>query len=229
MMTTEAFLTASGAAYPHAFGNTSGGEAKRHASALYEIRIRNGKPESFRPAVLFAESLFLAPLLGREFDGLISKRTSAGRFEAPPTLPVRVRIEAGRFRAEPEAPSGFRAKVVLANLASPLTASDGSCMPSLASYGSQAPFGPGADVLVTVERVPSMHAFGNDELVFTLQADGTPMGSLMSPTWFFTPLDLVKNALALSGAYSGVGHGAPGSIPMLNLVPASGGGAACAP
>jgi hypothetical protein len=72
-----------------------------------------------------------------------------------------------------------------------------------------------------------MHAFGDDELVFELHVSGTLSGSLMSSEWFFTPLDLVKNALTLSGTYNGVGHGTPGLIPYLDLKPASGGGGAC--
>lgn len=226
-MTAESFVTVAGEAYPHANRNSGDPEVRRHASALYEIRIQGGKLESFRPAVLFAESLFMTPLMGKELDGLISKRTTANRFDLTPSLPVRVRILNERYQGEPDGASAFQAKAVIVNLAAPITAADGTCMPSLAGHGSQAPFDPGKDVLIPVGRVPSMHTFGDDELVFTLYVGGAWQGSLMSSKWFFTPLDLVKNALTPSGNYTGVGHGAPGTIPMLNLMPVSGGGAAC--
>jgi hypothetical protein len=102
-------------------------------------------------------------------------------------------------------------------------------MPALSSHGAQAPFSPGADVFFTVGRVPSMHAFGDDELVFVLYAGGGWSGSIMARSWFFTPLDLLKPSLGPAGTYSGVGHGTPGTIPLLELRPASGGGAPCTP
>lgn len=226
-MTSDAFVTESGLSFPHTLGNSADPERIRHASALYDIKIRDGKLESFRPAIVFAESLFMAPLMGKAFDGLISKRTEANRYDLTPSLPVRVHILTGQYQGEPNGASNFQVKAAIANLAGPVTASDGACMPSLSSHGNQAPFAPGAEVFFQVGRVPSMHVFGDDELVFTLYAGGGWSGSLMSTEWFFTPLDLVKNALTPTGTYGGVGHGAPGTIPMLSLQPASGGGEAC--
>lgn len=226
-MTPDAFVTAAGAVYPHTLRNSAGLEMRRHASALYEIKIQGGKLESFRPAVLFAESLFLAPLMGKTFEGLVSKRTGAGRFEFAPSLPVRLHISAGPYEGGSGDDSGYQVRAVIANLTAPIKAADGACMPSLSSYGSEAPFAAGGEALILVGRVPSMHSFGDDELVFSLSAGGAWMGTLMSPAWFFTPLDLVKNALAPSGVYTGVGHGTPGSIPSLTLRLVSGGGGAC--
>jgi hypothetical protein len=226
-MTREAFVTVAGASYPSTAPNSASPEMRRHASALYEIKIQNGKLESYRPAILFAESLFMAPLMGKAFEGHISKRTAANRYELLPTLPVRVQILAEKFEGKPGDASEFQVKAVIANLAMSVKAADGSCMPSLSSEGAQAPFNAGTDVVLPVGRVPSMHTFGNDELVFAINAGGASLGSLMSPTWFFTPLDIVKNALTPSGTYTGQGHGAPGSIPILSLIPVSGGGEAC--
>jgi hypothetical protein len=225
--TLDAFVTVSGETYPFAAGNTSDPELRRHASALYEIKLQNGKVESFRPAILFAESLFLAPLKGKAFEGLISQRTN-GRYGIP-TLPVRVQVLAERFQGGVSNASAFELKVSIANLAGAVAASDGKCMPALSSYGSQAPFDAGSDVLLAVGRVPSMHGFGDDELVFELYVAGISSGSIMSREWYFTPLDLVKNALALTGTYSGEGHGTPGYIPLLDLHAVSGGGGTCTP
>ena len=225
--TADGFITVSGETYPFAAGNSSDPELIRHGSALYEIKLQNGKVESFRPAILFAESLFLAPLKGKAFEGLISQRTN-GRYGIP-TLPVRVQVLAERFQGGTSTASPFELKVSISNLAGAVAGSDGKCMPALSSYGSQAPFDPGSDVLLAVGRVPSMHVFGEDELVLELYVAGVQSGNIMSPEWFFTPLDLVNNTLALSGTYTGVGHGTPGYIPLLNLHLASGGGGACIP
>ncbi|MBW8888736.1 MAG: carboxypeptidase regulatory-like domain-containing protein [Fibrobacteres bacterium] len=225
--TADGFVTVSGETYPFATGGSSDPEIRRHASALYEIKLQNGKVESFRPAILFAESLFLAPLKGQAFEGLISQRTN-GKYGIP-TLPVRVQVLAERFLGGTSNASAFELKVAISNLAGAVAASDGKCMPALSSYGSQAPFDAGSEVLLAVGRVPSMHAFGDDEFVFELYVAGVQSGNIMAREWFFTPLDLVKNTLAISGTYTGVGHGAPGTIPLLDLHLATGGGGACNP
>jgi hypothetical protein len=226
----DSFTTLAGQSYPYPAVPGSGDpEVRRHASALYEIKILNGKVESFRPAVVFAESLFVAPLMGKSFEGMISKKSgTGGRYEYDPSLPVRVRILSERFQAELNDGMDYELKVSILNLTGAITAADGSCLPGLATYGAQAPFASGSDVLLTVGRVPSMHAFGDDEMVFAYYIGGVPSGSVMSRTWFFSPLDLIKATPALSGAYLGIGHGAPGSIPSLRLGPASAGGEACA-
>jgi hypothetical protein len=120
-----------------------------------------------------------------------------------------VQISAERFQGTINSASPFEVKATVANLDASVTAADGTCLASLSSQGSQAPFDAGKEVLLPVGRVQSMHGFGNDELVFTLYAGGAWMGSLMSPTWFFQPLDLLKGPPALPGVYTGVGHGAP--------------------
>jgi hypothetical protein len=228
-MASNAFVTVAGESYPHASSGPSDPEISRHASALYEIGIRNGKVESFRPAIVFAESLFMAPLMGKAFDGFISKRTDAAHYELKPSLPIRMQILAERFQGGLKSPSAFPVRTAIVNLAAPVRAADGTCMPALSSYGPEAPFDPGSDILVPVGRHPSMHAFGDDETVFHLVKAGKEAGSVMSVEWFFTPLDLARNTLAPSGTYTGVGHGTPGAIPMLELNAVSGGGGACSP
>ena len=226
-MTRDSFVTPAGEKYAHASSGAADPEMKRHASALYEITIRNGMVASYTPAILFEEALFMAPLMGKTFDGLISKRTAADRYELKPSLPIRLQILAEPFTGGSPSALAYRVKTAIVNRDKPVTASDGTCMPALSSYGSQAPFEAGAEVLMPVGRYASMHTFGDEELVFELYVNGTSKGNMMSARWFFTPLDLVQNPLALSGSYAGVGHGTPGFIPMLELNLASGGGAAC--
>jgi len=203
-------------------------ELKRHGVALYELNLDGGKLNDFAPVILFDEALFFAPLLGRSFEGTISPATGEGRWAFDPSLPVQVAVQAQPLD-HPSDGTSLEAEVTLSNLDTPVTASDGSCMPSLTSYGSDAPFAAGSKVDVRLSRVPSMHNFGDDHLVLTLTIDGAPAGTLMG-SWFTSPLDLVHGALAPSGAYTGIGHGTPGYIPSITLEPAAvAGGAACAP
>jgi hypothetical protein len=102
-------------------------------------------------------------------------------------------------------------------------------MPGLSSYGAQAPFDAGKDVLITLTRVTSMHTFGDNEIVFNLEVNGVSIGSVMSPKWYFTPLDLFKNPLTPTGTCTGLAHGFYKYTPTLVLNPASGGGGACIP
>ena len=53
-----------------------------------------------------------------------------------------------------------------------VAASDGKCIPALSSYGSQAPFDAGSEVLLAIGRVPSMHTFRDDEFVPMRSAAG---------------------------------------------------------
>jgi hypothetical protein len=227
-MTAKGFVTPEGESYPLASSGITGAETRRYASALYEITLRNGRVEGFRPAVLFDESLFMLPLMGNAFEGRISNRTDGGRYGLP-SLPVRVQVSAEPYSDKNTEGLLYPVKAAIANLTAAVASADGDCLPALSSHGAQAPFGSGTDAFFAVGRVPSMHAFGDDELVFVFFLDGGWSGSIMSREWFFTPLDLLKPSLAPAGAYSGVGHGTPGSIPLLELEPAFGGGGACTP
>jgi hypothetical protein len=227
VITADSFLTTDGHSYPRARDGGSDTEMRRHASALYTLHIQNGKVESFRPAILFEEALFLAPLIGQSFEGLISARNSNGRYELIPTLPIRLQITAETYTGPAKPASLYTVKAKITNFSQALTASDGTCMPALRSQGARMPFASDEGLTLLMGRVPSMHAFGDNELVIEILNGGTSLGSLMSIEWFFTPLDLIRNTLGLTGTYSGVGHGTPGSIPMMELKAALGGGKAC--
>ena len=107
--------------------------------------------------------------------------------------------------------------------------SDGSCAPPLASAGVAAPFGGSTDVVVRFQRVPSMHAPGDDEGVLDFLVDGASIGTDMGPSWFVGPAALVASTPPALGAYTGTGHGTPGSIPNIDLTLVTGGGGACSP
>lgn len=227
-ITADAFVTLAGESFPRANAGSGDPELRRYGFALYEISIQDGKVTSYRPAVLFADSLFLAPLMGKALDGLIAKRIN-GSYELEATLPFRLRLSPVLKVVVRQGVTSNEIPASIENLAKAVTASDGTCMPGLSSYGAQAPFDAGKDIAITVTRVTSMHTFGDNEMVFNLDADGVSLGSVMSPKWYFTPLDLVKNPLAITGTYTGLAHGFYKTTPTLKLNPASGGGGACTP
>ncbi len=221
------FVTVDGASYGAAIASSvTSVEMTRHGVALYELEVAGNSVNDFAPVILFDESLFFTPFMGQSFEGVISRGDGAGKWIFEPSLPVRLDVSAQPVSGG----SSYEADVTLANLNGAITASDGSCMPSLASYGTEAPFAAGATVDLRMTRVPSMHNFGDDHLVFTLTINGMPAGSLMG-AWFYGPLDLVHGTVQPSGQYEGIGHGSPGSIPDITLEPTAltGGSAACSP
>ena len=64
-ITADAFVTLAGESFPRKNAGSNDPELQRYGSALYEIKIQDGKATAYRPVVLFADSLFLAPLMGR--------------------------------------------------------------------------------------------------------------------------------------------------------------------
>jgi hypothetical protein len=222
---TSAFVTEDGTTYPYTPNFMTDPEYERHALAIYELTLAGGQVKSFRPAITFEESTFVAPFMGQSFEGTIARRVGAGQFAMETSLPIRVEIT--NETATPANGSEYKAKAVIANLDRAVKASDGSCMPALSSYGAEAPFDAGAKVTLDIGRAPSMHVFGDDEFTISYVVNGTPGGLLMGPTWFRGPLDILNDSLSPSGTYSGTGHGSPGSMPELDLDPATGGGDPC--
>ena len=226
LATGGSFVTEDGQTFPYnSTIMTDDPELRRHAVAIYELSLSGGKVTSFKPAILFDESVFVAPFMGRAFEGTISRRDSNGQYAWEPSLPVRVEILDEALI--PSQDSQYEAKMVIANLEHVVTAADGSCMPALSSYGVEAPFDAGATVTLGAGRFPSMHTFGDDEFTISLTVNGESLGILMGPAWFRGPADLIGNTLSASGTYTGTGHGAPGYHPGLELDPVTGGGNAC--
>ena len=222
----RAFVTAEGASY-----STPGMESedKRHGVALYELELDGGTVERFQPVLQFNESIFMAPFMGRSFEGVISRSTGTQSWADAPSLPVRVNVQAAPIDP-PSAGTTYEARATLTNLRTGVTAADGSCLPGLESYGAEAPFEAGADVELTLHRVPSMHDFGDDHFVMVWTVNGAFEGTLMGPAWYRGPIDVVRGTLTSDAEYQGMGHGTPGAIPELTLRAAAvSGGDACDP
>ncbi len=217
------FRTADGKTFS---GVDEGAEMKRHGSALYEVMLDGNSVTDYRPVVKFKDSLFLAPFSSRAAEGTISRRTGAGEWATETSLAVRVVFEAELTNTES---SGNAVSVVtrIENMDEAVTASDGSCMPALTSYGDESTFPSGAVVEYRGYRVPSMHHFGDDQFVFLMRLDNEDSGTLMNPTWYRGPIDLARGTIDPSGTYSGVPHGTPSGMPALDIEPVTGGGEPC--
>jgi hypothetical protein len=150
------FVTAEGATY--AYGASMMGndpEMTRHALAIYELELSGGQVKSFKPAIVFDESIFVAPFMGQVFEGKISRRDTTsghGQFAFDATLPVRIEI-VNETVSPAEVGFQYEAKAVITNLDHAVTAEDGSCMPALSSYGAESPFDAGATVVLGAGRV----------------------------------------------------------------------------
>jgi len=220
------FVTADGVSYG---GVDTTAEYTRHAVALYELALDGHEVKDYQPVLEFSEAIFLAPFMGRSFEGVISRGMGDGKWAETPSLPVRIDVQASPIDGTADR-ADYEAGATIANLGDGVTAGDGSCMPSLASYGSEAPFAAGADVKLGLYRVPSMHNFGDDHFVMVWTVNGTFDGTLMGPTWYRGPIDVLRGTLTPDAQYEGMGHGTPGSIAELNLeVGTVTGGEACAP
>jgi hypothetical protein len=217
----SSFTTVDGETFEYMQSGTDP-EDERHAIALYELTLDEGKPKSFRPVVLFDESLFVKPFMNRAFDGTVSRRDGDG-FSEETTLPVRLELS----DVSTSSSLGFSATGTIANLHEAVAGADGTCMPALSGYGEESPFVEGARVEIVAGRAPWMHGNNDDEFVFDLIVDGKSIGTLMSPSWYRGPIDLARGTLEPAGTYLGFGHGTPGVIPQFTLEPVSEGGGAC--
>lgn len=209
----RSFVTADGTAY---VATGIGSEDKRHAVALYEVALDGDVATDFQPVLQFDESTFLAPFLGRSFEGVIARGTGNDTWADEPSLPVRIDVQAAPIDGGSEHAT-YEARATIGNLGASVTASDGSCMPSLASYGAEAPFQAGTNVELGLYRVASMHDFGDDHFVMVWTIDGEFGGTLMGPQWYRGPIDIVRGKLGPDVEYEGMGHGTPGAIPGMNL------------
>jgi hypothetical protein len=222
----RSFVTADGTAYP---ASGIGGEDKRHAVALYEVALDDGTVTDFQPVLVFDEAIFIAPFMGRSFEGVITRSMGNESWALDPSLPVRIDVQDAPMDGAADGAT-YEARATIANLGASVTAADGSCMPSLASYAAEAPFAAGANVELGLYRVPSMHSFGDDHFVMVWSVNGKFEGTLMGPAWYRGPLDVVRGTLAPAAEYLGMGHGTPGAIPELKLDAGTiVGGEACAP
>lgn len=208
----------------------------RYAYFLYRATVRAGAVESVTPVVRIDDRVFARLLSGRVFEGGASPRsvdpgTGEVRFAFDTlTTPVRLSFDAAPEDVETDSLVGFpRFALVghIENLDASVTASDGTCLAALTSFGDANPFF-GLDGTVKLLRYPGMHAPFDD--VFTVAYDDS--GNVnMGEGIYVRPADLIQDtAPTLTDATNGP-HGTPWAGPSaaLTSVDATMGGATCTP
>jgi len=210
----------------------------RYGYFLYRAQVRGNTVESVTRVVRVDDRVFQRMLAGRLYEGVISPRTidSAGdvRFAWDmQTIGLRIRLDDTPQPDEQDRNSGYPRYALLGrieNATQGVRASDGGCLPSLASFGTQNPLfgatpGAGAD-RVSVMRHVNMHG-GKDD-VFTLDwPAGASQGNNMGGGLFVATWELIQpTAPTLEGADS-TPHGTPWGGPSATLHGADGGGAIC--
>jgi hypothetical protein len=200
-------------------------EALRHAFAIYRVELDDmGVVVGYAPAVYIDERNFLRAVAGQVMQGTIARKTGDS-YESDPTVPIHVTFGAAEL-TDDTTPGMARYALPIAvnNLAGAVTGEDGTCLPSMASYGPENPFSVYPSALVFA-RVPSMHGPFDDVATVAY----TDSASVMAGALYFDPLDLIQATAPKLDLYEGYGHGTPGSIPNLFVQPVSGGGADCTP
>jgi hypothetical protein len=230
------FVDASGAELGALAWDVAETEAVRHAFALYEVEPDGaGGVDAYAPVVFVDERRMLAPWLTSPLEGLVSRRTvqddGSEEFELTPSVPLRLELEELVSTEDASLADGalrYTLRYRVANLDAAVTAADGSCLPSLRSYGEADAFHGVTDVVIVGARTPSMHGFGDDAMVYEYLLDGVGRGSVMGPNWYVGP-SAAWSEIPAPPPYEGMGHGTPGSMPEIGLARVEGGGTPCDP
>jgi hypothetical protein len=217
-------------------------EARLHAFSIYQVTLCGdsidgpcgaGTPTNvwqFATYAVIDEMAFFAPLASTIADAKISTKKVDGSFDLAPTLPVHLTFGAPAvLMPQSDGTTSYHIDATIDNLTSGITDSAGNCMAPLSSAGTNNPFGMAKQVSLTLTRVPSMHAPGDDEAVLEFFADGQSLGTDMNPNWYFSPRDLIAPTPLVAKTYEGFGHGTPGAIPNLTVNIVKGGGTTCTP
>lgn len=217
-------------------------EGRLHAFSIYEVTLCGdsidgpcgaGTPLNIWQFSRFAvidEKAFLAPMTSTSAEGKISAKNADGTFVFEPSLPVRVTFgEAAVAMAQDDGTTAYQIEATIDNLNMGTADHNGGCSTPLSAAGASNPFGSSTKTSLVLTRVPSMHGAGDDEAVIEFFADGTSMGTDMSPAWYFGPKDLISTKPLTPMIYEGIGHGTPGAIPNITLEIVKSGGGVCTP
>ncbi|WAS91463.1 hypothetical protein [Nannocystis punicea] len=210
-------------------------ELRRYGYAIYRVTLDDtDRVTASVPAILVPDAAFFGFLAGRAAEGVISHHAPdpddpAFEYEVEPTLPVRVRFTTvADGDADPAIEPLIKETlaVVVENAEAPVLGSTGQCLPALTAAGAENPFD-GADLSTLVaERVPSMHAPGDNEFVLS----GAAPLNHMTPAWIVLPHQLLlADATIVFPEADFSPHGNPLAMPRLRLTAVDGGGGDCTP
>lgn len=210
----------------------------RYGYFLYRAEVRSGVVQNVTRLVRVDDRVFQRLLAGRLYEGVISPRTIDGagavRFAWDmQTIGLRVKLDDTVQPTEEDRGSGYPRYALLGrieNATQGVRASDGGCLPSLASFGTQNPLFD-ATAGVPVDRVKllrhvNMHG-GRDD-VFTFDwPQGVSAGNNMGAGLFVATWQLIQPTAPTLESAENSPHGTPWGGPSATLNAVTGGGAPC--
>jgi hypothetical protein len=213
-------------------------DSLRYAYYVYRAQIKDNAVQALTPVIRMDDRVFQKQLAGLVLEGKIAARE---RIEDGYTrykfdmneLPIRIRLAANHDQEEADKLRGFpryALRGIIENANAAVTASDGSCLKSLASFGEKSPLfdAKGKVDQVTILRHPNMHG-GLDD-VFTLDwAEGVGANNMGTGLFVSVPM-LIATEMPVFSQADNLPHGTPWGGPGAELkVVATSGGSTCTP
>ena len=185
-----------------------------YASTIYLATISKGAVTGLKPIADIDENAVLsATFAGWVMEGTIGTLIGPGTYSSDKVLPIRV-----EFAAKPV--NGQLAGKIM-NSTSGVRSADGSCFASLVN-GATNPLVDGYTADIRMQRVPSMHALFDDELILLWTNGSSNMGQAYYPS-----IATLLGGDPLGSTWQTLLHGTPTSGPSVTLHLVTGGGGAC--
>lgn len=194
----------------------------RYGYLLYRAARVGGELRDVAPVVRIDDAVFQRFLAGRVIEGRVSARTEVDgevRFEfgAELSLPLRIRLDPEPDPGDLEGLAGWPRHALFGtveNATSAVRGADGSCLASLASFGTRNPLTDATDARVFLLRHPNMHGVGDD--VFTLDwPRGVTSANNMGGGLFIPAADLILSRAVTFSEADSAPHGTPWGGPSM--------------
>ncbi|MDX3524298.1 hypothetical protein [Streptomyces scabiei] len=185
-----------------------------YASTIYLATISKGTVTKIKPIADIEENAVLrAVFAGRAMEGTIGVRTRQGDYSSRATLPVRIAFAKSPVHGE------LTGKIINATRA--VRSSKGSCLAPLDRTKANPLVGE-FTAKITLERVSSMHAAFDDELLLKWSSSVSNMGHAYYPS-----VATLLGGDPLGRTWETGLHGTPSAGPPVTLRLVSGGGGTC--
>lgn len=176
-----------------------------YATTVYQAQTDGKKVTRVAPALTIPEDVILTRIFGSTtMSGKISPYLGDDTYDQTASLPVILTL----------APAAADGKITgtIANATTPVALSDGTCAPALTAAGKGNPLQGSFTATVTIERVSSMHADFDDEMVLAWDASSSGMGD-----GFYPSVATLMGHDPLAQDWTVIQHGTPVSGPLLEL------------
>ncbi|WP_159056224.1 hypothetical protein [Streptomyces sp. DSM 15324] len=185
-----------------------------YANTIYLAVVSRGTVTRIEPVADIEENAVLrAAFAGRAMEGTIGVRTRQGDYASAATLPVRIEFATSPVRG------ALTGKITNATRA--VRSAKGPCFAPLNRTRAN-PLVAGFTADIAIQRVASMHAPFNDELVLQWSSGMSNMGAAYYPS-----IATLLGGDPLGRTWETILHGTPSAGPSVDLRLVSGGGATC--